>query len=221
MQKISAVMKKIEALILDFDGVVIESNNIKTEAFYEVFEQYPQFTKEMMDFHHAHVSLSRFAKFEHLLELLDRKGDITFRNELATDFSKRTKKKILSVPFVNGAEAFLRKMTSILPVYLASVTPDEELIYILEKRGLEKNFKKVYGCPPWTKTEAIKDILKQENVLPENTLLIGDSAGDQRAANSTGICFLARDSGLSFDQPLPQKFKDLNQISEHLNEFLS
>lgn len=82
-------------------------------------------------------------------------------------------------------------------------------------------FRDVYGCPPWTKPDAILDILKKEDIKPEEALLIGDSAGDQRAAHVSGVHFIARNSGLDFDAPQPVKFSDLNQISQHLANLLS
>ncbi|GAF78578.1 unnamed protein product, partial [marine sediment metagenome] len=32
----------IKAIIFDFDGVIVESSDIKTEAFRELFQDYPQ-----------------------------------------------------------------------------------------------------------------------------------------------------------------------------------
>jgi phosphoglycolate phosphatase-like HAD superfamily hydrolase len=90
----------------------------------------------------------------------------------------------------------------------------------LEKRGLLHWFDGVYGCPPWTKANAIRDILSRNSILPKNSLLIGDSAGDQRAALETGIQFIARDSGLKFDEIPPLFFLDLYEISDYLGRFL-
>ena len=65
------------------------------------------------------------------------------------------------------------------------------------------------------------DILSKEGIKPKQALLIGDSAGDQRAAMTCGIEFLARDSGLTFDIPVPLMFKDLNEIANHfINKIL-
>ena len=70
-------MSALRVLILDFDGVVIESNAVKTEAFQHVFARFPKYAEAMMAFHHTHVSLSRFAKFKHLLALIGRADDTT------------------------------------------------------------------------------------------------------------------------------------------------
>lgn len=205
-------------MILDFDGVVIESNAVKTEAFRRVFSRFPEQAEAMMAFHQAHVSLSRFDKFEHLLGLMGRADDAVLQADIAADFSRRVLEGLAAVPLVPGAETFLREMTLRLPVYLASVTPAEELTGILAKRGLAHWFRDVYGCPPWTKPAAIRDVFAREGVRPGDALLIGDSAGDQRVAQMTGIDFLARDSGLSFDAPAPLIFADLNEIYDYLVE---
>jgi len=205
-------------LILDFDGVVIESNAVKTEAFRQVFSRFPEQAEAMVAFHLANISLSRFAKFEHLLAMMGRANDAVLQADIAADFSKRVFEGLAAVPLVPGAEIFLRKMTPRLPVYLASVTPAEELAGILAKRELTHWFRDVYGCPPWTKPAAIRDVITREGLRPGEALLIGDSAGDQHAAQMTGVEFLARDSGLSFDGPAPLIFADLNEISDYLEE---
>jgi len=210
----------ILVLILDFDGVVIESNAVKTEAFQHVFARFPEHAEAMMAFHHAHVSLTRFAKFEHLLALMGRADDTALLADIAADFSQRVLQGMNAVPMVGGAETFLRKVTPLLPVYLASVTPAGELAKILTQRGLTHWFRDVYGCPPWTKQDAIRDVLAREGVKSAEALLIGDSAGDQLAAQMTGVNFLARDSGLSFDAPVPLTFPDLNGITKHIEECL-
>ena len=208
-------------LILDFDGVIVESNDVKTEAFRELFSRFPEHSEAMMAYHQSHVSVTRFAKFDHLLRLVGGPDDSGLRSYLADEFSRLVSEQMLCVPLVPGAEAFLHKATTKIPVYLASVTPFEELWTTLCRRKLDHWFRGVYGCPPWTKPKAIRDVLDRERVTPEEVLLVGDSAGDQRAALETGIQFLARDSGLSFDNPLPLTFPDMNRLADHLIERLT
>ena len=207
---------QIELLILDFDGVVIESNDIKTQAFEKVFSQFPQYKDAMMQFHYGNVSVSRVEKFNYLAALMGRVADKKLKAEMADNFSQYILEGILTVPLVKGADRFLKMVKGHLPLYLASVTPANELNHILEKRGLLHWFDGVYGCPPWTKANAIRDIISRNSILPKNSLLIGDSAGDQRAALETGVQFIARNSGLKFDEIPPLLFSDLNEIADYL-----
>ena len=210
------LLEEIKIIILDFDGGVIESNDIKTEAFRYVFGRFPDHADAMMAYHESNISQSRFIKFDYLLMLLGRSGDEILKKEILTSFSDYIFEKMMRASLVVGAERFLKEMTQKYPVYLASVTPDEELQKILSRRQLTHWFRAVYGCPPWTKSEAITDILMREKCVSINALLIGDSAGDQRAAKQTGVPFLARNSGLLFDEPYPKQFNDLNEILEYL-----
>jgi phosphoglycolate phosphatase-like HAD superfamily hydrolase len=211
----------LRVLVLDFDGVILESNEVKTEAFRDMFARFPDHCEAMMAYHHAHISEPRFAKFDHLLERLGRSGDATLRAELAAEFSRRTLERMTTVPFVPGAKSFLREITARLPVYLASVTPAEDLETILERRRLRRWFHDVYACPPWTKPGAVRDVLRREACTPQEAMLVGDSAGDQRAAAETGIGFVARDSGLPFDSPKPSAiFPDLAALTVHIRDRL-
>jgi len=202
-------MTPIRALILDFDGVILESNDLKTQAFEAVFARFPEHAGAMMAYHRAHVSESRFAKFRHLVtERLGRPEDDPLVDELGVAFSAEMLRQIGLCPLVPGALALLTHASERLPVFLASVTPQVELEAILQQRGLATYFTRVYGCPPWTKTRAIADILAGLGGSNQ-VMFIGDSAGDQRAAAETGVEFIARDSGLPFDVPSPRAFPDL------------
>lgn len=209
-------MGKLRVLILDFDGVVIESNSVKSEAFRWLFGQFPEHRDAMLRFHEENVSASRFVKFDHLLKLLGREKDSALRDELAVKFSSRVFDEIVRVPLVPGSEELLRTFLSKVPIYLASVTPEPELLEILSRRKLSHWFSGVYGCPPWTKADAIRAILANEGATKNEALLVGDSAGDQRAAQDTGIHFVARDSGLPFASPSPRTFPDLHAVLKYL-----
>ena len=212
--------RTLRVLVLDFDGVIVDSNDVKTQAFRDVFARFQDHAEAMMEYHRTHISVTRFAKFDHLLERLGRAGDMALRTELAADYSRRTLERMATVPFVPGAEAFLREFAPRLPVYLASVTPAEDLETILARRELRAWFRDVYACPPWTKPNAVRDILRREACDPHEALLLGDSAGDQRAAAETGIAFVGRDSGLPFEEPAPTTFPDLYAVAAFLHSQL-
>ena len=60
-------LSKIKILIYDFDGVICQSVNIKTEAFRELYKhQSKDKIEEFIDFHYKHGGVSRFKKIEHM-----------------------------------------------------------------------------------------------------------------------------------------------------------
>ena len=66
----------IRTIILDFDGVLVESNREKTRAFDELFARYPAHRDAMMAYHAAHLSEPRRPKLERCVyEIMGRPGD--------------------------------------------------------------------------------------------------------------------------------------------------
>lgn len=210
----------IRALIFDFDGVILDSNALKTDAFRAIFARYPDHAAAMMAYHEAHVSQSRYEKFRHLVEhRLGRVGDRALVNELADDFAALLRDGMDVCPWVPGARELLDEVSGRVPLYLASVTPEPELLRLLDVHRLRHYFRRVYGCPPWNKPEAVAAIVSELGG-PAGLALIGDSAGDQRAAAAHGVEFIPRDSGLSFDPPL-EALRDLSAIATLLRPRLS
>ena len=56
----------IRAIVLDFDGVIVESLGIKTQAFRDLFSDYPQHLGDIMSYHLSHTSILRYIKFEYI-----------------------------------------------------------------------------------------------------------------------------------------------------------
>jgi len=205
-------MSSLRAVILDFDGVILESNGLKTAAFESVFGRFPEHADAMIAYHHAHVSESRFAKFTHLVtERLGRPAGDPLIVQLGEAFSAEMIRRIADCPMVPGAGRFLDAFAGRVPLYVSSMTPQDELLSILARRGLAEIFDGVYGYPPWPKAEAIQEIVSRLG-SSAGVLFVGDSAADQRAAREAGVEFLARDCGLAFEHPRPRSFPDLDSL---------
>jgi phosphoglycolate phosphatase-like HAD superfamily hydrolase len=213
--RVASSAPPIELLVLDFDGVLVESNGIKTAAFRDVFARFPEHQSRMLAFHEEHVSLSRYAKFEYLVgTLLGRPGDDALVAELAADFSRRVVERVATCVEVPGAHEFLAEFAARVPTYLASVTPDAELREILDRRGLRRWFADVFGFPPQSKRAAVESVIERHGVDRAHVMLIGDSQGDLEVAREAGVQFIARNSGLPFDEPGLQTYPDLYAIAD-------
>jgi beta-phosphoglucomutase-like phosphatase (HAD superfamily) len=55
----------MKAIIFDFDGVLVESVDIKTDAFRELFKDYPQYVDEFAAYHEYNGGVSRFEKIKY------------------------------------------------------------------------------------------------------------------------------------------------------------
>ena len=128
-------MKKtrLKVIALDFDGTLVESNNIKDCAFETIFSEWPEHTENMMQWHLAHDSIERRKKFRYFVEevlALSAQNDLI--KKLTARFGQLTKEAIIECPYVMGAYEFLEYIRNRVSVYLVSATPQPDLNQIIK-----------------------------------------------------------------------------------------
>ena len=98
----------IKAIIFDFDGVILESAEIKTRAFRKLFEpNYPDKVEAIVDYHCNNMGISRYLKFGYIFEnILHLSLSKELEEELGQRFSEIVFEEILNAPFVPGAVSF-------------------------------------------------------------------------------------------------------------------
>lgn len=177
---------------MDFDGVVLESVDVKTQAFHELFSFSPEHVDEIVNFHIRNGGMSRFDKFRHFYNhiLKEPLSEDQF-DFLCDSFSELVLDGVLNSPFVPGAKDFLQHFHSKTPLFVVSATPLSELKTIVEQRGLHKYFENIYGSPS-TKKENINEILNNMNCKPEKCIFIGDALNDYKASQEAGVRFIGR-----------------------------
>lgn len=182
----------ITSIIFDFDGVILESVSVKTDAFRTLFSFVPEHVDEIVQFHKDNGGMSRYDKFCYIYNTI-LKQELTQKKfkELSDAFSVIVFDKVIKTPFVPGAQEFLKGNYRRFTLYVVSATPEDELRQIIEKRGLAGYFHGIYGAPV-KKTEHIRRILSETKSRKEDTLFIGDALNDLLAAESSGIRFIGR-----------------------------
>ncbi len=212
----NAVCQRYRALILDFDGVLVESNAVKDKAFALVFADHPGHLQEIMEYHRG-TSLIRFEKFRHIVEnILRRPYTPQLQDELAAQFSQYCIQEVSACPWVKGAAEFLEAFSRHRPLYLVSINPMEDLKEILARRGLTAYFKKVYAARA-SKTPQLKEILAEENMASSEAVFIGDSLNDYHSAREAGMDFIGRRSAELIDLQAAPVFQDMQTIADYLD----
>lgn len=191
----------IQAIFLDFDGVIVESVNLKTESYRELFSRYPEHLDEILTYHLEHNALSRYHKFRYIYEnVLSLPYSTEIEHELDLEFSGIVFNKVISCPYVTGALEFLEFFSARLPLYLVSATPEWELEKILAARNIRHFFTRVVGAPG-KKTDHITKILGSEKINKTDVVYIGDMNEDLRIARTLGIFFIGRKNTEPFEDP--------------------
>lgn len=204
----------IKAIFFDFDGTLIESINIKTEAFAELFKNYPnRVVEKIVAYHKKNGGMSRYDKFEYIYkQILKKSLSEKEKKELGETFSELVLEKILICPKVSGVGKFFEKCSKKIEMYVLSATPEEELRFILKKIGMDQYFRGAYGAP--NKKEAIlMNFLKETGYGLEEVLLIGDSINDFNAAKKTGILFIGREIPGEAN-PFPKGTKSIKDLKD-------
>ena len=180
------------AVVFDFDGVLVESGEIKTGAFLELFAGYPQQREAIRAYHLQNVGVSRYVKFEHIVRnLLGLPFDEGTQEELGAAFSDLVRHKVVACAFVPGAREMLEHLRGRCRLFVASGTPHAELEWIVGARGLAPYFEGVWGTPH-SKAETAQAIAAEQGLHGGEMLMVGDGLADYQAAQAAGIDFLAR-----------------------------
>ncbi len=184
----------LAAVVFDFDGVILESAEIKTEAFLELFAAHPEHREAILRHHYEHLGISRFDKFAWIYRhLLGRELDAAESRRLGEAYSALVLERVLACPPVPGALELLSDLRGRLRAFVASGTPQGELERIVELRGLAPYFDEVRGAPD-TKEVIVRDLLRRYRLGPATVLMVGDGLSDYRAALAAGVRFVARES---------------------------
>tara|TARA_Y100001936_G_scaffold252558_1_gene312731 strand:- start:17320 stop:17970 length:651 start_codon:yes stop_codon:yes gene_type:complete len=182
------------SIIFDFDGVVVESGDIKTKAFADLYQSYGDaIVKEVVRYHKLNGGLSRYKKFQYFQQHLLKKPPLTQSEEykLGETFSKLVINAVINCNPVPGAYKFIQIEASRIPLFIASGTPETELNTIVTRRGLRPYFTEVRGSPK-SKRNLIAEILSAYNLIPEHVLMIGDALIDYQSAKANNVAFLGR-----------------------------
>ena len=212
----------LKLIILDFDGVIVESADIKTEAFRKLFSNHPEHVDEIVEYHKKNAGVNRYEKFEYIYKnILDRPLDKEKKAQLGSRFSALVVDEIKSCPLVPGALEFLEKYSKRVKLFIASSTPEEELRSLVKARNLEGYFRGIYGAPS-KKSEITSRIMKEEGVKGKEVLFVGDSTADFAEATKAGVRFIGRVANL-VNSPFPKGVKtirDLNELSAVVERLL-
>jgi HAD superfamily hydrolase (TIGR01549 family) len=211
----------IKAVILDFDGIILESVDIKGEVFAEVFKDYPQHRQAILDYHYANGGVPRFEKFRYIYKNFLKKplSDEKF-HELCHQYADLVVQRVLKVDFVPGAHEFLKNYYQKYHLYIVSGTPDEEIKMIVRSRHLEQFFKAVYGSPQ-TKGAWTKKILDEAPYASSEVIWVGDALSDWQAAHDHHIKFIGRiypHLDIFQDRPLETKIKSLENLGKLIDD---
>ena len=212
---------RYEAFFFDFDGVLADSVEVKTEAFAKLYEPYgPEVVAQVIEHHRRHGGMTRTDKFRYYhRNYLGRELSVKEMAELCQQFSELVVDEVVTAPEISGAGEFLNKWCFRLPCFVISATPEEEIREIIRRRGMTNYFKDVLGAPV-SKNDNLARLLDKFRLNPAKCCLFGDAESDYQAANTCGVKFIGiakdKDTPLVRAQPAIRYTKDFTEVESKL-----
>ncbi|MBK8173771.1 MAG: HAD family hydrolase [Rhodospirillales bacterium] len=183
------------AIIFDFDGVIVESEHIKSRAFAALYAEYGRDVADAVVAHHEQnggVSRRKKIRYCHRTLLGREVGDEELE-ALCRRFSSLVEGEVVDCLWVPGARGVIESQATLRLLFVVSGTPHEELGRIVMRRGLASFFTEVWGSPP-EKAVTVEGILSRHRLDRDrrSVLFVGDAVADWRAARETGVRFVGR-----------------------------
>jgi phosphoglycolate phosphatase-like HAD superfamily hydrolase len=176
-------------LVFDCDGVVLNSNQVKTDAFYQASLLYgKQAAQAMVDYHVANGGVSRYKKFAHFLENIVPRQEGPDLDSILASYASYVKDGLLSCEVAPGLQA-LRESTPEARWLIVSGGDQAELRDVFAHRGLTQLFDGgVFGSPE-SKGKILAREMANGNIVGP-ALFLGDSKYDYEAADRAGLDFV-------------------------------
>jgi len=191
-------------LLLDFDGVLVDSTAIKVGAFETLYaDTEPAFRARVIAWHVRHGGISRIEKFRKFeAERLGRTATSAEIEALSRRFEAIVEDAVIACPPIPGAFDLLGVAAGRdVPCHVISGTPEPELRRIVSARGWQGHFASVRGSPA-LKPALIRETLAAAGMAPARATMVGDSLTDFDAAVATGAGFLGV-AGRDGSDPFP------------------
>jgi len=181
-----------KTLVFDCDGVVLNSNQLKIQAYYDVaikFGANNSQAQALVDHHVKLGGISRYPKFEYFLrEIIQQAVTEQAMQDLLESFTVEVK-RLLTDCEISPYLADLRNNNMHAKWMIISGGDQLELRDIFQQRGIDKLFGGgIFGSPD-NKDAILARELEAGNIV-QPALFIGDSRYDHQASTNAGLDFV-------------------------------
>ena len=183
----------IQAIFFDFDGVIVDSAEIKIDAFRELYKAYPvPVIEKVVAYHKAHEGVSRVVKIRHA-HMAYLGVDLTpeAHDRLCREYAGLVEQQVVECESVEGALDYLKRAAGHVKSFVVSGTPEDELRRITDKRQISNYFTGIFGSPR-KKEDIVNEQLAVHGLTADKCLFIGDAMTDYNAAQACRMPFLGR-----------------------------
>jgi len=184
-------INKYKSIVFDCDGVVLDSNLVKTEAYFRTAKSLGATDAQaqaLVDYHVRLGGISRYHKFDwYLREVLHQPATQEAVQVLLDEFARELEVVLMECAVAEGLPAL--RAASTANWMILSGGDQQEIRTLFAKRDLAKYFDGgLFGSPDNKDTVLARE--KENGNLQFPALFIGDSKYDFEAATRAGLDFV-------------------------------
>lgn len=182
---------KYDYAIFDCDGVILDSNHLKTEAFAEALKNEPdEYVEDLLDYHKLHGGVSRYHKFRHFYEQINPTEDAEVKiRQAISKFAEIVRNGLMECDCIPGALDFIKSVNKEgLQLFVVSGSDEEELKGVFKERKIINLFENIFGSPP-TKMENTEKVVSMVG-YDKSGIFFGDASSDMKAAEAFSLEFV-------------------------------
>lgn len=185
-------LSEYQTLVFDCDGVVLNSNQLKIQAYHDVAIQFGanETQAQALVAHHVKLGgISRYPKFEYFLrEILQQPVTEQAMQTLLSSFTAEVKRLLINCEVAPDLMR-LREATPKAKWLIVSGGDQAELAEIFQQRGMTHLFDAgIFGSPD-NKDEILAREIAAGNIV-KPALFVGDSRYDHQASGRAGLDFV-------------------------------
>lgn len=176
--------------VFDCDGVILDSNPVKSEAFYKTTEHFgADLARSFVEYHQRNGGISRNEKFRYFIEqLLNRELDPSLLEQLLQNYGTICQRELMACPLITGVESFLQQLPTAKPAYVVTGGNQQEVRSIFKQRQLAPYFRHIRGSPTSKKDNMTS--LQTEGKFIGTGVYFGDARLDMELAEMFGQDFI-------------------------------
>jgi phosphoglycolate phosphatase-like HAD superfamily hydrolase len=186
---------RFDLVVFDFDGTLVQSAQAKRRAFFDIFPEScapaveAVLTRDPDGSRHVVIPAMIDEAAARGLDAANLKSQ-----ELIAAFARQVAVSVASAAEVPGAVEALRRASERAAAYIFSMTPHDELVAQIERRGWTDMVRQAWGFPN-RKPEVLAMLLARHACPKERALVVGDGVSDGQAAQENGCAFLKAEPG--------------------------
>ena len=185
------MLDEFSVILWDFDGVIIDSNEIRTKGFIDIFESFnEEDILKLVDFHKNNGGLSRYFKinffFKNILGIDISEDEILI---YANNYKKYVLSNLMDTNFlIADSLNYIQQNYKKKDMHIVSASDENELRELCDFYDISKYFISLKGSPV-NKSDNISSLIINQGYSRNQITYIGDSINDFESAKLNQINF--------------------------------